>query len=69
MIGVGILGSVMSSKMASGMMKEFSEEAEKLASLANPEILLDQPSKAYQQIYYYLLMIRLTLSDQSSVMH
>lgn len=54
-IGVGILGSVMSSRMAKRMMEMFSSEqaaeqsqlppgqAEQMEALMNPEILLDQP--------------------------
>lgn len=54
-IGVGVLGSIMSSKMASRMMETFSngqgsgqsqlppEHAEQIGELMNPEILLDQP--------------------------
>ncbi len=54
-IGVGILGSVMSSKMADGMKESFAEgkggdiakippeQAEQFGQLMNPEILLDQP--------------------------
>ena len=54
-IGVGILGSVMSSKMADGMKESFAEgkggdiakippeHAEQFGQLMNPEILLDQP--------------------------
>lgn len=54
-IGVGILGSIMNSRMAKGMTEMFSSEksavqskaagegAEQLAQLMNPEVLLDQP--------------------------
>lgn len=54
-IGVGVLGSVMSSKMASRMTEEFAgqegsgqidlsaEQEEQIGALANPEVLLDRP--------------------------
>lgn len=54
-IGIGILGTIMSSRMATGMSKVFSsgenidlsqlppDQAEKFGELMNPEVLLDQP--------------------------
>lgn len=54
-IGIGILGTVMSSRMATGMNKLFSsgenidisqlppDQAEKFGQLMNPEVLLDKP--------------------------
>lgn len=73
-MGIGILGAVMSSKMASGMKAAFSsgdmdastklppEQAKQVGELMNPEILLDQPR--LEQLQHSLPVEIQSMADQ-----